>query len=926
MLRRLGMLGLVVICLVILVLPASGQGEQVFQRLEVVFVVDQSGSMSGLDGATQANDRDGLRFDAVQYALEWLGTFRAQQAEVGNPLDIYAGLVYFGDEFRRMPFDVHADASEYWTIINAATLDDWSLVSNAVMQAASTAAFPERSLGNTDFRGAFDTAVSSFADLDNVGDVELRERLQVIVLLTDGAPCAPRRTEWQDLQCTYTGDKDEHMIELQNDLERGFSGSNRRIFAFGIDKADTYWSLYSGAWNAITGDQAERLENFEQVGVSFNRTLVDLVQSLLSEDRSGEVQLGIDVLDHDTWAEGLPVEQSYQAYDVPPFQQVMTISVFKSDFDTELFLQNPAGDEITAGEADYVSGESTLQEIWRITNPAPGAWTFGARVNEAGAWTADPNATVRIDLVRAGFKATIDAVGQMYEPVTVTVNVTDSNGARVGAYAANYDLIGTVQVLPPTDAEAPQELTLRRANTGVYEASFTPTVSGNYTFQVSVSAGTNDAVQFDDALTLNIASTDVRVFGLEEQSLQDINQHFTLHFFDADGVEITDERLTVTRFALTFVPAASGTCQNPGVDALEYEQLNAMALDMTFDQPGNYNVCLSVGIMDPASTAAETITIRDNVNIGSTEVERVEKLAFVLYDPMEMLTGDEDQTVSIKDRETEPEFVDLLAGAWLPALDWPENTVTITLEVVNAQSPDQPVGIRDLMPENEQPTFFELHVYDRDRDNQEVTGDVLLQPAGDPARWVAALSGLEAGQYTVTVEAQAGEIGDSTYTFETGKDSIVYEIVIEHNPWPGYIRWGLLALFGATLAYLVLVSMTRPIRIRMSPPEGNLAILKANAEGELGVIDEPFPLGRGRNRFAFELSELPLVDPPLTALEIRSSRRLRRNNAIRIRYELNGKEEAVIKQLLPGEPQEFWRNAEDERYLLAKDHKIGRAK
>ena len=56
---------------------AQAPSASAFTGVDVAFVVDQSGSMTGaMRLNTEGSDPDGLRFQSMQFAMEWLGDFR----------------------------------------------------------------------------------------------------------------------------------------------------------------------------------------------------------------------------------------------------------------------------------------------------------------------------------------------------------------------------------------------------------------------------------------------------------------------------------------------------------------------------------------------------------------------------------------------------------------------------------------------------------------------------------------------------------------------------------------------------------------------------------------------------------------------------------------------------------------------------------
>lgn len=150
--------------------------------LDIVFLVDQSGSMSGDDG--NPNDPLGNRFQAPRYAMDWLANNRLGQC----PTAIHRiGVISFGTE---------SEVNLPLTVINPATQEEWDAQRATLEQQIS-----EEHMGTTDPLLAFKDAQKM---LENAPDQGMLLRKQVLILLTDGQPCV------QSLGCTYGNDRMDH--------------------------------------------------------------------------------------------------------------------------------------------------------------------------------------------------------------------------------------------------------------------------------------------------------------------------------------------------------------------------------------------------------------------------------------------------------------------------------------------------------------------------------------------------------------------------------------------------------------------------------------------------------------------------------------------------------------------------------------------
>ncbi len=150
--------------------------------LDIVFLVDQSGSMSGDDG--NPNDPLGNRFQAPRYAMDWLANNRLGHC----PTAIHRiGVISFGSVSK---------VSLPLTVINPATQEEWDAQRSTLEQQIS-----EERMGTTDPLLAFKDAAKM---LENAPDQGVLLRKQVLVLLTDGQPCV------ESLGCTYGNDQMDH--------------------------------------------------------------------------------------------------------------------------------------------------------------------------------------------------------------------------------------------------------------------------------------------------------------------------------------------------------------------------------------------------------------------------------------------------------------------------------------------------------------------------------------------------------------------------------------------------------------------------------------------------------------------------------------------------------------------------------------------
>lgn len=160
---------------------AQGTGDE-YTGVDIVFLVDQSGSMGGLRyGSTDhpvANDPDDLRFSGLQQMVERLAGYRVNYfgSRDGLKSDVrfQTAVVYFGSQLREIvpPMTIEAD-----------TMAQWESLSKEIQPKLSAAAF-RTNLGNTDHLAALKAAKAILQRMEQ--SWQGGRHIQAILMLTDG--------------------------------------------------------------------------------------------------------------------------------------------------------------------------------------------------------------------------------------------------------------------------------------------------------------------------------------------------------------------------------------------------------------------------------------------------------------------------------------------------------------------------------------------------------------------------------------------------------------------------------------------------------------------------------------------------------------------------------------------------------------------
>ncbi|MEM6282851.1 MAG: hypothetical protein AAF787_11705 [Chloroflexota bacterium] len=788
--------------------PHTGQAQPAdddptYDGLDILFLIDQSGSMGGPDFQTEGraditNDPLGLRFSAPQFSIDWLGNFRAQQSLLENDLDINAAAIYFGgvsnairtsDDTLKVPLD--------WTPIAPDDLRDWQNDRVAPYNALSVDSFGERNLGNTNFVGALEESFDLFQQLNTD-----RDRLQVILLLTDGEPCAPNLFQ-RDRNCSNTQDKRDHMTAVRQQVGTDFDEDYQRLYVVAINDGSISQEILD-AWEDISGGNLLEITDASQVGITFNRILTELGTRILG-DLGDTVSLGNE-LSFQQYVDGrdspITTTNAAEFYDVPPYQQVMSVSLFKADPQSELVLTAPGSGGPLLGTADnvIVTGQGTPIEVWRVTNPAPGEWALSTRRVVNGNDVADPGAVSSIDLLRASFGIERpDDTPQMYTPVTVTVAFRNSDGDPLDEADTGSDrLSGELIVMAPGGDDNRYELQPDEDSPGrsVFAATFVPTTDGIYDLEVEASAGSGDsAITLSDRTNINVEATEFQIRldddttlneGDSLDTLEGVDRHYEVGFSSgaSDSGAVGD--ISVDTFEVALLPAG-GVCTEANTASDDND--SPEIIETRHTETGEDQIlCMTLTIDDP-TRPGQTLTVFDGA-YATMDVGMVAPLSLELAQPVRRAAGD-DANINLQDRtpRSERQVEPLLSFSPFPwRLQWQPDTVNVEVRVVDAD--DEPVNLRDgLDDDGQDPSAFLGAQFVND------SGDefpVDLRASGvDAGVWRGTIDSLPQGRYNLEVEAARNRVGTTNMAFLPGAGSLNYTVELNGNFWLTALEWAI---------------------------------------------------------------------------------------------------------------------------------------
>jgi len=208
-----------------------------YTGLDIVFLVDQSGSMKG-DPVYHPipNDPAGWRFEALKVLSNLVGPALFHNYK---EMTVRFAVIEFGSE---------AKVAIPVTTIQARSFEEWQPQKAEIEQALADyrAQRENTHMGNTDHRAAFELARRLF---DEMEAADPSRRLKAIILVTDGSPCIPPPGEENCVHFDWSG----YMRNLRDKyIPTEFPCDEFYIYVLGInDSADNYWPRSAPYWEPI---------------------------------------------------------------------------------------------------------------------------------------------------------------------------------------------------------------------------------------------------------------------------------------------------------------------------------------------------------------------------------------------------------------------------------------------------------------------------------------------------------------------------------------------------------------------------------------------------------------------------------------------------------------------------------------------------
>ncbi len=927
--RLIGVLtiGLLVLgCIPPGVAKANHAPDSTYDTLDILFLVDQSQSMGGPDYRSQYNtaatDGRGLRFSAVQYAIDWLGNFRVQQARVGTKLNLDLSVTNFGGQDNQHPNpNALQEITLDWKAIDAATVDEWSASRNSLTNAVSAETFGKRNLGSSDFVKAFEKAYTQFSTRNK------ENALQVIVLLTDSEPCAP--DTFFEPNCTREQDKQKHMKQLADGVKSKFSATNQLIYAV-LLYSDRIQRIYHDQWQAVAPGRAFEINKADDIPAKFSNILTD-VGTRMVNSADKDIQLG-------KWTElprpapgttTLDAEDGKRPMEVPPYQQMMTVWLLKSNNDAQLRLITPGGkllggpssvvnqdkNVVATDDVLLVTERQTTYEMWIVGNPTPGTWTISTQLK--GTDNADPGASYLESTVRAGVNVSLpDGFQFMFQPVAIMMTITGVDGKPLPSYPLpdQPKVLGNVSIISPSGAGIVAPLgQAEKDKSNLYTARFIPFEAGLYKVAVQVHAGDGSTGLNYSSPLLDLPSvrTTVTVDGLEAETLQFIQQRYQLRFYDPQGKPLPN--ISVNDFSMTLLREGDTNCRAPNGNAEKLPAFKMMdgvpTIEGDHRTPGNHVVCVNVAISDPTTPNHEVHVVLDG-QYKTLRVNAVQPLALKLSAPVERSASDH-SSIILLDQSSTPVWIPVIGSVARPY--WEMSPVKIEVHIVDAGS-GKDVPVRQDLEPTQINNFLKLTILNRD--HQPVSGDAALQPTADNAVWSVVLPGLGSGDYTINIDALPGQLGKTNRAILPADIHFSQAVTVN----PNYLVLGIqvgMAVLAFLISLLILSGLWELIRNWLNPLKGVIEIYAVDTGGASSPVHEPFVLDKNRkkqHRLKFRLQDLPVVRPPLTGLTVQTIGLFPRNPNIKVFYRLQNERKPV--ELAQGEKKLLYEDLDGSSYFL----------
>ena len=450
--------------------------EREITGVDVVFVVDQSGSMGGKafgsDEHPLPNDPNGLRFKGVQEMVERLAAYRINYFH-DTDVRFNISVIYFGDKVvvQVPPVSIDVDNEKQWEALRKTLL--------AKLSAESF----RTNLGFTDHLGAL---IEAKRILDKMRENwRPNERhYQVVFMLTDGEwylPC-PKPAQPSEAQASksteisqpwYCKDgefnRDAYVKKLDEYIRENMP-PNRYLFYVGAinDRSREWWSYVSKWWEKWTNGHAKRLETNTMWGF-FDGILSNLTVNdpVLGKKKSTEGNV-----------EAVPIEKG--RVEIPPYLQRVTFIVHKPHPDARVRIYQPDGTLVDTLPTTRIIGADSFIERIIVENPQPGFMRIERPQNAEIKY-------IYMIKVEAEVNCEVESLLYQYIPTRFKCTVSRRDGKPLPPYTdPRYRLQIEARIKTGEGTER-IPLSLNPTSQSEYEAFWLPIQPGKYNLNIVAS-------------------------------------------------------------------------------------------------------------------------------------------------------------------------------------------------------------------------------------------------------------------------------------------------------------------------------------------------------------------------------------------------------------------------------------------------------
>jgi hypothetical protein len=408
--RRSFILLMLVPALLLAIVPSAALAQNDLPPgADIVFVVDQSGSMSrgtiinprdrrcsperlpdcprsaptDPDGLAIKSIRDGISPIVERMILRSLSRMAGPAIAEENRF----GLILFGGD---ETFDTSVVTALPLTRIEIERDANGFLQSNIARQLPTA----PRSLGETAFSRAF-TGVCTLLDC---AQPRPANRKRVVVLLTDGQPS-------QDEIAFDTKNPARYFAELSRRHADLFSSSE--LWVLGLDTKDQFWSKNAPYWSQIAPGRTFRLTDPKDIAAKFRAIAQHSVGDPPGTARD---------------CDGSPIQ-------IEPYRSTLTLILEYPSPNTSAVFMQPDGAELTKDQSLLGYTRSAQSETFVIKNPQPGEWR--CKIVGSGVTPRYRDIVGEFRLAAARIEQLSDLPVSTCQTFDLAVSYRDADGAQI---------------------------------------------------------------------------------------------------------------------------------------------------------------------------------------------------------------------------------------------------------------------------------------------------------------------------------------------------------------------------------------------------------------------------------------------------------------------------------------------------------------